>query len=156
MRLGRLSSRRHIRVVRHYCPVPSARDQYGCEVAALRGVLAPVLGMICDGVMHVAVESFGNGLWPGYKTGAGIDVLAQSHCSKTPSRRLASSGRWWRSRRTMRSCRGGYQLGGSPGAAPHLHPRAEGSDDQEEGVRGEAADTCNIKRLSSRFFAETS
>src|SRR5258707_14808393 len=64
---------------RHYFAMPSARDKDGCEVAAVRGVLASVLGMIRGGATHVAVatdhviESFRNGLWPGYKTGAGID-----------------------------------------------------------------------------------
>src|SRR4030081_919742 len=64
---------------RHYYALPSARDRDGCEVAAVRGVLASVLGMIGGGATHVAVatdhiiESFRNGLWPGYKTGAGIE-----------------------------------------------------------------------------------
>jgi 5'-3' exonuclease len=64
---------------RHYYAVPSARDEDGREVAAARGVLASVLGMIRDGATHIAVatdhviESFRNGLWPGYKTGEGID-----------------------------------------------------------------------------------
>jgi 5'-3' exonuclease, N-terminal resolvase-like domain len=70
---------------RHYYALPSARDQDGCEVAAVRGVLASILGMIKNGVTHVAVatdhviESFRNDLWPGYKTGEGIEpgLLAQ-------------------------------------------------------------------------------
>jgi 5'-3' exonuclease len=70
---------------RHYYALPSARDQDGREVAAVRGVFASVLGMIKGGATHVAVatdhviESFRNGLWPGYKTGVGIepDLLAQ-------------------------------------------------------------------------------
>src|SRR4029077_5960694 len=70
---------------RHYYALPPARDQGGREVAAVRGVLASVLGMIRGGATHVAVatdhviESFRNGLWPGYKTGEGIepDLLAQ-------------------------------------------------------------------------------
>jgi 5'-3' exonuclease len=70
---------------RHYYAMPSARDQNGCEVAAVRGVIASVLGMMRAGATHVAVatdhviESFRNDLWPGYKTGAGIepDLLAQ-------------------------------------------------------------------------------
>jgi 5'-3' exonuclease len=70
---------------RHYYALPSARDQDGCEVAAVRGVLASVLGMISGGATHLAVatdhviESFRNGLWPGYKTSAGVepDLLAQ-------------------------------------------------------------------------------
>jgi 5'-3' exonuclease len=64
---------------RHYYALPSARDQSGSEVAAVRGVLASVLGMIKGGATHIAVatdhviESFRNGLWPSYKTGEGID-----------------------------------------------------------------------------------
>jgi 5'-3' exonuclease len=70
---------------RHYYALPSVRDEGGREVAAVRGVLATVLAMIRDGATHIAVatdhviESFRNGLWPGYKTSAGIepDLLAQ-------------------------------------------------------------------------------
>src|SRR5882672_2735912 len=65
---------------RHYHALPSARDAAGHEVAAVRGVLRSVLGMISGGgATHVAVatdhiiESFRNRLWRGYKTGAGID-----------------------------------------------------------------------------------
>jgi 5'-3' exonuclease len=70
---------------RHYYALPSARDKDGREIAAVRGVLASVLGMIKGGATHIAVatdhviESFRNELWPGYKTGEGIDadLLAQ-------------------------------------------------------------------------------
>jgi 5'-3' exonuclease len=70
---------------RHYYALPSARDEQGLEVAAVRGVLASVLGMIKAGATHIAVatdhviESFRNGLWAGYKTSEGIepDLLAQ-------------------------------------------------------------------------------
>jgi 5'-3' exonuclease len=70
---------------RHYYALPSARDRDGREVAAVRGVLASVLGMINAGVTHVGVatdhviESFRNRLWADYKTSAGIepDLLAQ-------------------------------------------------------------------------------
>jgi 5'-3' exonuclease len=70
---------------RHYYAVPSARDADGREVGAVRGVLASLLGLLKEGATHVAVatdqviESFRNELWPGYKTGAGIDpdLLAQ-------------------------------------------------------------------------------
>ena len=64
---------------RHFYALPSARDQDGREIAAVRGVIASVLGMISGGATHVAVatdhviESFRNDLWPGYKTGEGID-----------------------------------------------------------------------------------
>ncbi len=70
---------------RHYYALPSTRDAEGREVAAVRGVLASVLGMMKGGATHVAVatdhviESFRNELWPGYKTAEGIepDLLAQ-------------------------------------------------------------------------------
>jgi 5'-3' exonuclease len=70
---------------RHYYALPSARDRDGREVAAVRGVLTSVQGMISSGATHVAVatdnviESFRNALWPGYKTGEGIapDLWAQ-------------------------------------------------------------------------------
>jgi 5'-3' exonuclease len=70
---------------RHYYALPSARDEDGREVAAVRGVLASVLSMIRDGATHIAVatdhviESFRNELWPGYKTSAGVEpeLLAQ-------------------------------------------------------------------------------
>jgi 5'-3' exonuclease len=70
---------------RHYYALPSARDSDGREVSAVRGVLSSVLGMMKGGATHIAVatdhviESFRNGLWPGYKTGEGIepDLLAQ-------------------------------------------------------------------------------
>ena len=64
---------------RHYYALPSARDADGHEVAAVRGVLGSVLGMVQHGVTHVGVatdhviESFRNGLWKGYKTGEGIE-----------------------------------------------------------------------------------
>jgi 5'-3' exonuclease len=64
---------------RHFYAVPSARDEDGREVGATRGVVASVLGMMNRGATHVGVatdhviESFRNRLWPGYKTGAGID-----------------------------------------------------------------------------------
>ncbi len=70
---------------RHYYAVPRARDAQGREVGAVRGVLTSILGMINQGVTHLGVatdhviESFRNDLWPGYKTGDGIDpdLLAQ-------------------------------------------------------------------------------
>jgi 5'-3' exonuclease len=70
---------------RHYYALPSARDRDGREVAAVRGVLASVLGMIKGGATHIAVatdhviESFRNQLWSAYKTAEGIepDLLAQ-------------------------------------------------------------------------------
>ena len=70
---------------RYFYALPSARDEEGREIAAVRGVVTSVLGMISGGATHVAVatdhviESFRNRLWGGYKTGDGIDpdLLAQ-------------------------------------------------------------------------------
>lgn len=70
---------------RHYYALPTARDDGGRDVAAVRGVVGSVLGMISAGATHVGVatdhviESFRNRLWPEYKTGDGIapDLLAQ-------------------------------------------------------------------------------
>ena len=64
---------------RHYYALPAARDADGRNVAAVRGVIGSVLGMINRGATHVAVatdhviESFRNDLWSGYKTSAGIE-----------------------------------------------------------------------------------
>ena len=64
---------------RHFYAVPSAREADGREVGAVRGVLTSMLGMINSGTRYIGVatdhviESFRNRLWPGYKTGAGID-----------------------------------------------------------------------------------
>jgi 5'-3' exonuclease len=70
---------------RHYFALPSARDSGGLEIAAARGVVASVQGMINQGATHLGVatdhviESFRNGLWPGYKTSEGVapDLLGQ-------------------------------------------------------------------------------
>ena len=64
---------------RHYYALPSVRDKDGREVAAVRGVLNSVLTMINGGATHIGVatdhviESFRNAMWPGYKTGEGIE-----------------------------------------------------------------------------------
>src|SRR6185295_10451469 len=64
---------------RHFYALPSARDAGGREIAAVRGVVGSVLGMLNGGATHVAVatdhviESFRNDLWTGYKTSAGVD-----------------------------------------------------------------------------------
>jgi 5'-3' exonuclease len=64
---------------RHYYAMPPARDSGGQEVAAVRGVVASLLGMVTGGATHLAVatdhviESFRNRLWRGYKTSAGIE-----------------------------------------------------------------------------------
>ena len=51
------------------------------ELRAVRGVVGSILGMLEGGAMHLGVatdhviESFRNALWPGYKTGEGMDPL---------------------------------------------------------------------------------
>jgi 5'-3' exonuclease len=53
-------------------------------LGAVAGVLHSILEMIEKGATHVGVatdhviESFRNGLWPGYKTGEGIDPALRS------------------------------------------------------------------------------
>jgi 5'-3' exonuclease len=64
---------------RHYYGVPPHRTAEGAEVAAARGVLSSVLGLLEQGVTHMGVatdhviESFRNDLWPAYKSSAGLD-----------------------------------------------------------------------------------
>ena len=73
---------------RHYYAVPKARDTNGVEVAAVRGVIGSIRGMLNSRVAtHIGVatdhviESFRNDLWPGYKTSEGIEpeLLSQFH-----------------------------------------------------------------------------
>jgi 5'-3' exonuclease len=68
--------------------VPQSQARDGAEVAAVRGVIGSIRGMLNSRVAtHVGVatdhviESFRNDLWPGYKTGEGIDpaLLSQFH-----------------------------------------------------------------------------
>jgi 5'-3' exonuclease len=64
---------------RHFFGAPSHVNSSGQEVAAVRGVVASVIGLMEDGARYVGVatdhviESFRNDMWPGYKTGAGVD-----------------------------------------------------------------------------------
>ncbi len=64
---------------RHFFGAPPHRTAAGDEVAAVRGVVGSVLQLLGDGATHVGVatdhviESFRNDLWPGYKTGEGVD-----------------------------------------------------------------------------------
>jgi 5'-3' exonuclease len=70
---------------RHYHALPSMLDSAGQEVAAVRGVITSILGMIEKGATHLGVatdhviESFRNQLWAEYKTDEGVepDLLAQ-------------------------------------------------------------------------------
>jgi 5'-3' exonuclease len=64
---------------RHFYGVPGHVNTAGVEVAAARGVLGSIVGLLEDGATHVGVatdhviESFRNKMWPGYKTGEGVD-----------------------------------------------------------------------------------
>ncbi len=71
---------------RHFYAVPPAKDRNGVEIGAVRGVIGSIRGMLNSRVAtHIGVatdqviESFRNDLYPGYKTGEGIDpaLLAQ-------------------------------------------------------------------------------
>jgi 5'-3' exonuclease len=64
---------------RHFFAYPSTTNADGEEVAATRGVVESLVGMLESGITHIGVatdhviESFRNDLWPGYKTSAGVD-----------------------------------------------------------------------------------
>jgi 5'-3' exonuclease len=70
---------------RHYYALPPKLDADGREIAAVRGVLASIRALLLGGATHIGVatdhviESFRNRLWPGYKTGEGVEaaLLAQ-------------------------------------------------------------------------------
>lgn len=72
---------------RHFYALPPHPDTSGKDVAAIRGVLSSILSLLAAGASHLGVatdhviESFRNRLWPGYKTGEGIDpsLLQQFH-----------------------------------------------------------------------------
>jgi 5'-3' exonuclease len=69
---------------RHFYGQPPRASDDGNPIGAARGVVLSVLGMLGDGATHVGVatdhviESFRNELWPGYKTGEGIDPELRS------------------------------------------------------------------------------
>ena len=64
---------------RHFYALPTHANDGDEEVAATRGVLNSIAGMLESGITHVGVatdhviESFRNNLWPGYKTSEGVD-----------------------------------------------------------------------------------
>jgi 5'-3' exonuclease len=64
---------------RHFYAMPPAKNRAGEEVAAVRGVVYSLRRLVQEGATHIGVatdhviESFRNDLWPGYKTGDGID-----------------------------------------------------------------------------------
>lgn len=64
---------------RHFFGAPARQAPDGREVGATRGVLGSMVLLLEGGATHVGVacdhviESWRNDLWPGYKTGAGVD-----------------------------------------------------------------------------------
>ena len=64
---------------RHHFALPSHVDADGMEVAATRGVLSSMIGMLEEGATHIGVatdrtvESFRNELYEGYKSGEELD-----------------------------------------------------------------------------------
>ena len=71
---------------RSYFGAPPAKDPSGREVGATRGFIRSMLSLLAEpGVTHVAcafdhvIESFRNGLYPGYKTAEGVpaDLMNQ-------------------------------------------------------------------------------
>ena len=70
---------------RHFFGAPSHVNAAGQEVAAVRGVVGSILGILEDGARDLGVatdhviESFRNRMWPGYKTSAGVapELLGQ-------------------------------------------------------------------------------
>jgi len=69
---------------RYFYAVPSSKDASGQGIGAVRGVLGSILTMIEGGATHIGVatdhviESFRNDLYPGYKTGEGVDAALLS------------------------------------------------------------------------------
>jgi 5'-3' exonuclease len=69
---------------RHFFGQPPREADDGSEVGAARGVVTSVVSMLTNGATHIGVatdhviESFRNDLWPGYKTGEGIDPVLRS------------------------------------------------------------------------------
>jgi 5'-3' exonuclease len=70
---------------RHFLSPAAAFERSAPEgLRAVRGVVGSVLGMLEGGATHVGVatdhviESFRNALWPGYKTGEGIDPVLRA------------------------------------------------------------------------------
>jgi len=64
---------------RHFYAIPPQTNGKGEEVAATRGVLNSIAGILESGTTYIGVatdhviESFRNNLWPDYKTGDGVD-----------------------------------------------------------------------------------
>ena len=77
---------------RAYYGAPASASPHGVEVGATRGLLRSMLSLLRQpDVTHVAaafdhvIESFRNDLFPGYKTGEGIDELFERIVRDVPA-----------------------------------------------------------------------
>ena len=72
---------------RHFYGIRRRDKEHDRPLGAVAGVLGTVVQMLGEGATHIGVatdhviESFRNDMWPGYKTGEGVDpaLLAQFH-----------------------------------------------------------------------------
>ena len=68
----------------HFFGVPSRQAADGQEIAATRGVVGSMVQLLEEGATHVGVatdhviESWRNDVYPGYKSGAGVDAALQA------------------------------------------------------------------------------
>ena len=164
---------------RHYYALPSARDADGREVAAVRGVVASVLGMINgrrdarrrrDRSRHRIVSQSAVARLQDERRHRPPICWRSSRCSKTRSPRSASSsGRWSSSRRTTRwrprrrrAARGsarrpGHHLhaGQGPGAVRPRHTRrpAEPPDARDTATRpaSSRSSACRRRRFPTTW-----
>ena len=116
---------------RAYYGSPSSTTPDGFEIGAARGLLRSMLALLGEpGVTHVAIafdhviESFRNDLYPGYKTGDGIDPTlyaqfgpAEDACRALGHRHVADD----RVRVRRRARDGGCALRGSAGGRAGRH-----------------------------------
>jgi 5'-3' exonuclease len=86
---------------RHFFALPEHVNRRGQEVAATRGVVGSLLVLLEEGATHVAVatdhvvESFRNDLYPGYKTGEGIEPALLSQFELLEQALRAAGMRVW-------------------------------------------------------------
>ena len=66
---------------RHYYALLSARDRDGREVAAVRGVLASMLGMISDDATHIAIAT-DHVIWMLYPNTPPPGHQSSPHCER--------------------------------------------------------------------------
>jgi 5'-3' exonuclease len=86
---------------RHFFGAPPRTAVDGTEVGAVRGVVSTVVAMLSDDATHIGVatdrviESFRNDMWPGYKTGSGIDPVLRAQFGPLEEALTALGVRVW-------------------------------------------------------------